>query len=359
MSDSPLENAAFTGANAVEATESASATAATTAPEVDTAALQSQLQSVNDQIKQYSEYFDRLGGFETTKPMLSAVDVLTGANFEPGAAKQSLEQLAGRERFSAMMWKAIDDSKEVVIADLFADPVVKQSLFSQDPDWALFQQWKALGGNVAQFDLGGIDPESEAGKQFIAMKQEQARLQGQLNGYAQSAQSRAQAERQAQLNAIQQNFIAEQYNFLADSCKKFNWGDDAKEDIAEVIDIVENRFSKNKEAMDDMKIAAKARAEGNEFLAKRYERSVQNRIANLLKEVGTRRGRDISARRSAVTAVTKTAEARREVPLQTASPSNVGAPPKSATQPGKFDFNSALEASLLKALSEGRLPQSK
>lgn len=349
----PLETTSFTGA----AAEEVAATPAT--PEVVTPTPDPVAVQAAEQVKQYSDYFDALGGFETAKPMIAAVDQLTGPQFEVVAAKKSLEQLAGRERFSAIMWQAIDDSKQVVLADLLADPNLKQTVFSQDPDWALFQQWKTLGGPDTQLDLGAIDPESDAGKQFIALRQQLSTVQGALTQQQQAALNQAQAQARAQAEQQRSAFINAQYTFLEDACKKFNWGDDAKEDIRDVMDIVENRFSKSKTAMDNLAIATKAKLEGNDFQAARYERIVQKELANLIKEVAPRREKDIVLRRTNATAALKVAEQRKEVVLHTAAPSSVGAVTPTSNKPARFDFGSALEASLLKAAAEGRLPNSK
>ena len=321
---------------------------------VTTPSLES-LQAQIESFKPINEYIAGYGDFDTAKPFLQMADQFSASEYQPDKMAKTMREI-DQDRFSDLMWYAIDQSRPTIENWLLSDEGFKNKIYNADPDWQLFQNWKQSGGDVEELRLAGIDPNTPEGREFLRTRQENQRLR-ELDSQRSKAEEKFKSDRAIQdANQRVQEFIQEKDKWLFGLALNLKWGDEYKEDMIEVAQATQASVQQNVTIANKLKEALDLIAEGKKILASKAWNSAQTKIAEIFHQKATRRGNQINALRSGAAATRQQQQTRIEIPSKTGLSNTAGA--ASTEDTAGLTFEQKVARNLEKARIAGTLPAS-
>lgn len=318
-------------------------------PDISLTALQEQL----DKYKPVDEYISRYGDFQTAQPFLQIADQFSATDYSPDKMAEAMTAI-DRDRFSDLMWYAIDKSRPSIENWLLSDENFKNKIYNADPDWQLFQNWKASGGDVEELRMSGIDPDTPEGREFLRFRQENQRLRELDQKRSQAEQERARQQQEYEASTRIQSFVEEKDKWLDNLALSLNWGKEYEEDMIEVADATRAAIQKNPAIANQLRAALDYAAQNKMILASKAWNVAQAKIVEVFKSKASRRGNQITSLRNSATSTVKQQQSRVEISSPTSQTAAVGSP--SNQSDAGLTFEQRVARNLQKANLAGKLP---
>lgn len=307
--------------------------------------LESQLESY----KPDYEYLQQFGGKDGVEPFFGIIDKFTAAEFKPMELAKVMHGL-DRQRYSDFLWSLVDAHKEDILQDSLKDPKVKEQLLGKDPEYSAYLTWKASGAPKNDDDLMGLDPDDPAAKQLLAMRQQLRTIEDRNRETAQrQAEWQAEQERVEKVERVN-TFVKKHEDWLAQQAKTLNWGDEYTDEIQDLIDVVQARFSRDPQAANEFKRAIEFVADGRDAFAKKHISVVQTKLAQIFKAAAERQDKKIKALRTYGLETRNKQEARKEIPSGGKESVSLGG------EKIEGDMLTKVMARLQKGIEAGRIP---
>lgn len=297
----------------------------TATPGPDVTELQSKITDYESQLSTYKpdyEFLQKYGGREGIEPFFPIVDTLAAAQFNPQAFAKQLHSIDA-SRYNDFVWDSVERHKAEVAEYILSDEQILNQVLSQNPKYQLFQQWEAAGGAITDQEkedlsaLEGLDPSDPLyalAQRLKGRDSELSKLKQQIDSQRQAAEKFQREQQQIQRQEKITNYITQQENWLVQQAKNLNWGDEYKQDIDNVIALVQQRFMADPEAKNALDTAAHYASIDSPVMAKRFTQVVQAKLSQIFKSVAEYENRKIQEIRQYRESVRKTQESRKDIP---------------------------------------------
>ncbi len=238
----------------------------------------SELEAQHTELQPLRDVYDRYGGIEGIQPAIELFDALTGDQLNAQKAMEVISTFAP-DAYPQLAWGIIDAHLDTITTD----PQIRQAVLSRDADYQEYLQWRANGGTTEQFQEQ-LDPNNPLHAELIQARKDREEMRVAQQQFQQAQQLAKHKEVAGKVEA----YDNQQLDWLKTEVAKFNWGDEHKDLMQDVIEIARTKFDQDPQAMAALQRARRAHVTGNAQAITSATKVVRNHLARHLKAVTER-----------------------------------------------------------------------